>query len=309
MEKTFVTNNFLMNKIDEVGKYILNDEEVPDDVLLGFINELGVSNLLVPGIVDEEAINFEVLASDDETVNALPVFSDDDAFINYYGEDSDFEAIPNDIRVYIELMGESDIDGLVINPGGLEFYLEKEVLENLPLNPMIEIEDDFEGYGPDQLQNIAQNATNESLLEFMKSDNDHFEAFMLELQKATLLVAVVSEEDLSQHAEDGIISLDETGTLPLCTTGDDEVLLGVLFTSPDKIRNAIEDGDELNYYYQIALMDDFLEFVLKSDMDGILINPGEEEYVIGREDLLEAYGGLAFNNPSFKRATEYAFLL
>ena len=309
MERTFITNNFLMNKINEIGNYIVNDEEAPDDVFISFINELGVSNLLAPGIVDEESINFEVLTSDDESFNALPVFSDDDAFIDYYGEDSDFEAIANDIRFYIELIGESEIDGLVINPGNLEFYLEKEVLENLPLNPVIEIKDDFEGYNSDQLQNIAQNATNESLISFMNDDDNHFEALMLELQKATLLDAVVSEEDLSQHAENGIISLDETGTLPLCTTGDDDVQLGVLFTSPDKIRNAIEEDSELNYYYQIALLDDFIEFVLKSDMDGIIINPSEEDYVIGRDELLEAYGGLTYNNPSFKKAIDYAFIL
>lgn len=309
MERTFITNNFLMNKINEIGNYIANDEEAPEELFIGFINELGVSNLLVPGIVDDDSLNFEVLSSDDETVNALPVFSDDEVFIGYYGEDTEFEAMPNDIRFYIDLMGESDIDGLVINPGSMEFYLEKEVLENLPLNPVIEIKDDFEGYGPDQLQNIAQNATNESLISFMNDDDNHFEALMLELQKATLLDAVVSEEDLSQHAENGIISLDETGTLPLCTTGDDDVQLGVLFTSPDKIRNAIEEDSELNYYYQIALLDDFIEFVLKSDMDGIIINPSEEDYVIGRDELLEAYGGLTYNNPSFKKAIDYAFTL
>ena len=57
------------------------------------------------------------------------------------------------------------------------------------------------------------------------------------------------------------------------------------------------------------MLGEFLEFVLKSDMDGIIINPGSDDYLIGREALLEAYGGLALDNPAFKNAMDYAFML
>ena len=72
---------------------------------------------------------------------------------------------------------------------------------------------------------------------------------------------------------------------------------------------SLDDGDGMNHYYQVTLLDDLIEFILLSDMDGIIINPGLDDYLISREYLLQAYLGLTYDNPSFKNAADYAFIL
>ena len=309
MQRSYVTNNHLVSKFNEIGGYFEDGNEVPEYLFIQFVQELGVSNLLIPGIIEDDTLSFDILTSDDESIDVLPLFSDDDAFIECYGEDSEFSPIANDIRLYIDLLNESEIDGILFNPDSLDFLLERDILVNLPLPPVIETDDEFEGYDGERLLNIAQEAANDSLIEFLKSDDDSFEALMLELQKSTLLNAVVSEEDLSVYAKNGVISSEDAGEFLLCTTGDDETQFGVLFTGTDAIRQGMDEESEMNCYCQVALLGEFLEFVLKSDMDGIIINPGSDDYLIGREALLEAYGGLALDNPAFKNARDYAFML
>ena len=309
MQRSYVTNDYLVDKFNEIGVYFEDGNEVPENLFIQFVQELGVSNLLIPGIVEEDSLSFDILTSDDDSIDVIPLFSDDEAFIGCYGEESEFSPIANDIRFYIDLVKDSEVYGILFNPDTTDFLLPKEILVNLPFPPVIKINDESEGYGGEQLLNIAQNATNDSFVEFMRSEGDSFEALMLELQKSVLLNVVVSEEDLSVYAKNGIISGDDAGEFALCTTGDEQTQFGVLFTSTDAIRQSLDEESELNYYYQIALLDEFIEFVLKSDMDGIIINPGSDDYIIGREALLEAYGGLTLDNPAFKRAMDYAFIL
>ena len=309
MQKSYVTNDYLASRINEIGGYLEDGNDVPEELFIQFIQELGVSNLLIPGIIDEETLSFDILTSDDDSIDVIPLFSDDEEFIGYYGEDSEFSPIANDIRFYIDLINDNELDGILFNPDSEDFLLARDILVNLPFPPSIEVNYGFEPYDGEKLLNIAQNVTNDSLNEFIRSEDNHFESLMLELQKSVLLNVVVSEDDLSVHARNGIISSEDAGNFVLCTTGDDETQLGVLFTGTDAIMQSLDDESELNYYYQIALLDEFIEFVLKSDMDGIIINLGSDDYLIGRDALLEAYGGLTCDNPAFKNSMDYAFIL
>lgn len=309
MQRSYVTNDYLVDKFNEIGGYFEDGNEVPEHLFVQFVQELGVSNLLIPGIMEDDSLSFDILTSDDDSIDVLPLFSDDEAFIECYGEDSEFSPIANDIRFYIDILNESELDGILFNPDSVDFLLARDILVNLPFPPVIEVNDESEGYDGEQLLNIARNATNDSLIRFLESDDDSFEALMLELMKSTLLNVVVSEEDLSLYAKNGVISSEDAGEFVMCTTGDEETQLGVLFTGTDAIRQGLEDESGMNYYFQVALIGEFIEFVLKSDMDGIIINPGSDDYVIGREALLEAYGGLALDNPAFKNAMDYAFIL
>lgn len=309
MNRTAITNNYLKDAIFETKRYLDDEKDVDEHTFIRLVKELGVSSLLIPGLIEDETLNFEILISDDDEKNVLPLFCDDDEFIDYYGEDSGLDAIPNNIEFYVDLVRDNDFDGWIINPANEDLFMGSELLLEIPFSMQFEIEDNFEGYSPEKLLSIARNATNDSLVEFMKEDNSQFEALMMELSRANLLNVIVSDEDLSSYAREGIISVNDAGDFTLCTTGDDESQFGILFTGMDAIAQTVDAESGLSYYCQLTMLGDFMKFILQSDMDGIIINPGLDDYLISREYLLEAYGGLDYNNPNFKNAIDYAFLI
>ena len=300
--QTDVTNNHFKLTIHEIQAYIINDEEIPQELFIDFVGELKFTNLLLPGVIDGDDLIFEDFTSDESTV--LPLYTDDKEFASNYDGTSEYEPLPNDIEYYVELVNDQEFDGVLINPGSSDFYIGTDILNNIPFGPDISIEDDIEGYDAEKLHDIAKGAANDSLVEFMKSGNNQFEALMLELEKATLLNVVASDDDLDD--ENGIITISEVSDFELCTTNDGVDEYGILFTSIDAINETKGEG---NFYCQVALLDDFIDFVLRSDMAGIIINPGLHDYVISREYLIEAFGGLTYSNPKFKNALDYMFVL
>lgn len=309
MIETYATNNYLKNQLNRLENSLSDDGDVPEEVFIDFINELNVSTLMIAGIVHDDDLDFEVLATEDEDMQVIALFTDEEEFSKNYPGDSEYEPLANDIGVYIELIRDNDIDGLVINPSSSEFFLEKDLLLELPLNNKEDVEDDSEAYSAGELYRISRDATNDSLLDFIRSDNDSFEQLMNELSKSTLLNLVVSEEDLTGHAVDNIISRDDVGEFSLCATGSDDTHFGIVFTDIDAIKQTLDDEDNIHCYCQLTLLDDFMEFILLNDMDGIIINPGLDDYLISREYLLEAYHGLTYNHPGFKNAADYAFII
>ena len=309
MIETYATNNYLKTRLHEIEKHLGDDGEIPGDVIIDFVNELNVSTLMIPGIINGDDLDFEVLASEDDDMNVIALFTDSEEFQAYYPSGTEYGPVANDIGFYIDLVREYDLEGVILNPASSEFFLERDLLLELPLNTKIENMDDFKGYGGEELYEISKSINNDSLLEFMRSDNDSFEELMLELSKSTLLNLVVSNEDLTGYARGNVISRSDAGDFSICATGDEDNDFGVVFTGTDAIRQSLDDGDGMNHYYQVTLLDDLIEFILLSDMDGIIINPGLDDYLISREYLLQAYHGLTYDNPSFKNAADYAFIL
>lgn len=298
-----VTNGHLKKIIGEVKEFLESNEEMPHDLLTDFIGELKYSNLLLAGKTEGDDLIFENLTSDDG-LSVIALYTDEDEFEKAYS-DSDYQAIPNEIEYYIELVNDHEFVGILINPENEDVFIEREFLNGIPVAE-ISKSDDGEGYSSQKLRDIAINASNESLAEFMKSGDDHFEALMLELSKATLLCVVASDDELEEHANDGIIAVEDVSDFELCTTIDGENEYGILFTDVDAINETKGEG---NFYCQLALLDDFMDFVLRSDMDGIIINPAKDDYLISRQYLIEAYGGISYNNPNFKNALDYLFVL
>lgn len=306
MEKTYITNNHLKHAIQEFQKYLDNDEDAPREVFIELMSELKVSNLLIPGKIEDDSLNFENLISEEDESCVIPLFSDDDEFISCYGEDYELDPIACEFDYYLELVENLELDGIVINIESEDLFIESELLSNYPFSQLDET-DDEEGYEPNRLYQIAKEAKNDSLLEFIKEGNDQFEALMLELQKSCLLNVVSSDESLDEFAKEGIIAAEDVDGFEVCSTAVDDEEYAILFTSIDAINET--KSDDAYYYAQLAMLDEFFEYVLTGDMDGIIINPGKQDYVIPRSYILEAYGGLAYSNPKFKRAIDYAFIL
>ena len=309
MEKSYVTNNHFRKVLNEVGDFLERGEEIPEDLFAEFLNELKFSNLLVPGTFEGENFISENIQLDNGAV-VIPLYTDDVEYVKDDYVEDQYSPVPNDIQYYIDLLNENDGDGVVINPTTESFVIPIDMLNEFPLNSGIEFNDNFggEGYGPEQLKNIAENVTNDSLLNFIRnpSNEENFEGLMLELPKATLLNEFVSDENFEIYATNGIISLSDVESFTLSTIFADDVEFGILFTS----KNAIIDPvtvDTGNYYaYQITVLSEFIDYVLRQDMVGIVINPNLDEYFIPRHVLFNYSSVL--DNPNFKQAVEYAFL-
>ena len=307
MQKSYVTNNHFRRVLNDLGDFLERGEEPPEDLFAAFINELRVSNLLVPGIFEgENFISENIFLEDGLTV--IPLYTDDVEYIKDDNVDDQYDPVPNDILDYIEILNDNCGDGVVINPASECFTIPINLLNDFPLNSGITFNDNFNGgYGPEQLKNIAENITNDSLVNFIRnsSNMNNFEGLMLELSKSTLLNSFFSDDDFATYADNGIVLLNEVNKYQLATIIDDAEA-GILFTS----KNAMLDGavdDVNNYYvYQITVLSEFIDFVLRHDMVGIVINPNLEDYFIPRYALFN-YSSI-LDNPSFKNAIDYAFL-
>lgn len=307
MERTYITNNHLKSAVQEFQKYMDKDEEPPQDVFIEMMNELKVSNLLIPGKIEGDSLNFENLSSEEDDITVLPLFTDDEEFIRQNGEDYELDPIACDFDYYLDLIENVAIDGILINCASDEFLIESELLLEYPFIQFVEDDGEDEGFEAEKLKDIAKSTKNDSLLEFIRSGDTQFEALMLELQKSSPLNVVASEESLDEFGENGIISADDVGDFELCTANVEDGEFAILFTDIDAISKT--KCEDMYCYCQLALLDEFFEYVLCSDMDGIIINPGLEDYVIPRSYILEAYGALTYSNPDFKKAIDYAFII
>lgn len=308
MQKSYVTNNHLRNIFNELGNYLENGQEPPEELFAEFLSELRVSNLLVPGIVEGDDLIFENLTNDDgETV--IPLYTDDDEYVKDKGLHSEYDPIPNDIRYYIDLINENKFNGFIINLASESLFMPVDLLNNLSINQTFSINDNFGGYGPDQLKNIAENISNDSLINFIRnpSNENNFDGLMLELTKSTLLNVIIDEKNLGNYSNNGIIYGEDVGGFEVCNTSNEEENFGILFTSKSAILRTMDSNSEFFYYYQVTILSEFFDYVLRSDMGGIIINPGLDDYFIPRNFLLTFSN--VMDNPSFKQAIDYAFLL
>lgn len=278
MQESYVTNNNLRSVFNELGNYLEKGQEPPEDLFLEFLGELRVSNLLVPGIVDGDELISENLTNDvGETV--IPLYTDDEEYVKDKGLNSEYDPIPNDIRYYVDLINENNFNGIIINLASEAFFIPTDLLNNLSIGPTFSINDNFSGYGPDQLKNIAENTSNDSLVNFIRNssnDND-IDGLMMELTKSTLLNVIVDDRNLGNYSSNGIISREDVGGFEVCNTGNDEENFGILFTSKEAILDTMDPDSEFYYYYQITILSEFFDYVLRSDMGGVVINPGLDD--------------------------------
>lgn len=308
MEKTYVTNDYFKAVVVELKKYVERNQEIPDELFDDFVNEIRVSNLLALGFEDGDRFTTDgtLLTRGDEVF--LPVYTDDDEYLKDNGPNTEFELIPNDIIDYIDMLNQNDGDGIVINPASECFTIYTHLLNDLPLNSGISFQDNFSGYGPEQLKNIAENAPNDSIINFIRNDSneDNFEGLMLELSKSILLNPRFSDEKFENYANNGIVFVDDMESY-ISTVVDDDQEYGILFTSKNAILDTVNEDSKEDHAYQITILSEYFDIMLRGDCDGVVINPYLEGYFIPR-NILFKYSSI-LDNPSFKQASKYVFLL
>ena len=313
MTDSYVTNNHLKDVVDELKRYLDNENDAPLELIANFICELKVSNLLIPAVEEEDAFAFEHIASEEDGSTYIPLFTDIEEFQKHDIKDSEFGPVSFDFDVYTDLILENELDGIILNIEGNFLPIEKPFIEEMFNISETEDDDTVEAYNKDELKDIFENITNESLVEFINDEdsNDDIERLYVELSNSTLLNLVINDKPLDEFAKDGIIDADDVDGFSLCTIDMEEINMGAIFTDKASISKAINEDSGLYYYGQVTVLSELFDFILRNDMDGVVINPNGEDYVISREDILPQASGIEIivENPVFRDSLDYAFLL
>ena len=303
-----VTNKYLKKALIDLQNALEGDGDASSELMV-LINESKMSNLLIPGIDDGEDLIYETLISEEDDMTFLPLFTDSEEFYKFYDEDSEYEPIANEFEIYAGIT--EDVDAIIIDAEGEEFIATKEMIE-LACEDFSAQKDDVEAKDASQIRQIYDSISNESLSQFIadESNANDFEGLMVEISASKLLDLVVSEDSLDEFGEDGIIKAEDVDGFSLCTLEDDEGgRYAILFTDKNAIADAIDD--DLFYYAQITNVSALFEFVLRNDMDGVVINPNGDEFIIPRSVLLAQASGieLVAEDASLSNSLEYTFKL
>ena len=291
------TNNHLKNSIGQLNNFMRNHNEPPADLGKEFITELRISNLLLPAKIKVEGITFPHLETDEGMV-MLPLFTDEEALSRYT---RDFNPVVNDFEYYAMLVAELKFDGIVINPHTDDFFIASEMIRKVP--PMLSnISKD--GYGAEKLKAIADEAENRELLAFISND-DNFNKFdrLSDIMKESCLLNVVACED---SVTDEVIEKSEVGGFVLSTFTSGDGVYCTMFTGKNAI-SVTADRSRANYYCQVSNMIEIFKYVLTTDMEGIIINPGLQEYYIPRNVIIDWIDDEGFLNRNLSAANDYAF--
>ena len=295
-----VTNKYLKSSISEISNFYKNNTKPPEDMYLNLLMELKVSELLIPVVFDGEKLSFPNIEVDDGT-SLIPLFTSNDELKKYSDE---FESFPNEIAYYIKMVNDFGFDGILIDAGSDEFCIDNVVLNKIPLTRKVESDNAFDGI---KLRDIALSEKNEKLKRFIakESNFNKFDKLSKILLDSVLLNVVVSEKDLSEFVHDGVIDRNEADTFTLFTNNSGRDNYGTVYTDTDAIVSFHEDL-EFFYYVQVTNKYSVFHFLLSNDLDGIIINPGTDDYYVPRQVMLRLLNDDLVNT-DFAEATRYAF--
>ena len=179
----------------------------------------------------------------------------------------DFDYFSNEIAYYIELVKDYGFDGILIDLGSDEFCIDDVLLKKIPLTRQKESKNPFDA---EKLRDIALSEKNESLKRFIQNEDRN-----------------------------------EANTFTLFTTKSGREHYGTLYTDTDAI---VSFHETLKYHYYVQVTNKYtvFNFILANDLDGLIINPGTDDYYVPRQVLLRLLND-DLVNPDLANATRYAF--
>jgi len=273
-----ITHKHLRTVIEDIYS---NGNEVTESLLSRLINEFRYSNLYIPAKRENGRLNFIIY--DDEDLKITPLFTDLDEFHKFY-KSADIEVLNNSFELYQNILKTSDIEGYILNPASEKYLFKKEfilAIKNIPKTNFYSTN----AYSEDELKAIMKSLDNEELEGFISNPQNigDYEALFERLSNSRLLAAMISENDLAAYMKDGVINQQSTG--PLATMYMDNVggSYAALFTSESKIKDVNVRGYK---YSQLVNLATLVNFVLCEDMEGIILNPGSDNVLISRLNLL-----------------------
>ncbi len=287
------TNNHLKTIMGQAINFIKNGTQLPEDLAYILVEELKVSNLIIPAEIEDEGINFPQVIGNNELI-LIPLFTDIEEFSKKYTDE--FKPLSNELSYYVNMINDLDLDGIIIDSESDEFFVDKYLLNQItPFS-----RNNTGKYDAQTLRRIAQDISNDKLVEVIR--RAEYEGDLLELFGQSVLVNVVSSSDV---CEDGILYRHTAKEFNFTTIHQGLSEYGVLFTDISEIKKSSYNQD--NYYFQITNYYEVFRYVLMNDLDGIIINPGQDEFYIERNVLIKIYEDQRLENPDLANSIDYAF--
>ena len=301
MRKYFVNHDNLRRHLAEFEE---KGDDVSDDTLNMLLAELQHSCLIIAGDVSTTH-QMAVFNHDGKRHGFL--FTDMDEF-RKFDPNGECPSQACDFELYKTMVESGDVDGFVLNPMSEGFIIIREIFESIRILPQRDYPSDG-AYNSFELKGLRDSMDNRKLEEFIgdPSNIGRYEELFDEISDSTLLTLMVSRDDLSEFAEDGIINMEDTprGFLYVDDMGGK---YATVYTSEDRISSVSTD---LNKYSQIVNFSQLTNYVLNAGLDGIIINPKCENVMIFREVLLEYWSLLevSCNDYKLNTAIKHMFLI
>lgn len=309
MNDISLTNNHLLDVCEHLNLY-LEKEEAPDDLLISFLCELYVSNLIVPAIVENEKFIFENITLDDGK-SYLPLFTDIAQYARHEVEANNSMPLVHDFEIYDEIIKKSNLDGILINMDSDCIKIPKDIIADLIAKDAVRYDEDTEPYTVDEIMEIYDNISNDDLVEFLKSEEITSDELFAHLSKSCLLNVVFSDDPLDEYLKDGVIMADDVDGFDLCTVQEEGINFAAVFTSKESVQKALNKDADITYYGQVTILSELFDFVLENDMDGVIIDPNSTNFIIKREELHPQATGvdIIVEDSRIRDSLQYAFEL
>lgn len=301
MRKHFVNHDNLRRHLAEFEK---KGEDVSDETLNMLLGELQHSCLIIAGDV---STTHQMAMFDHDGKRYGFLFTDMDEF-RKFDPNSECPSEACDFEVYKTMVESGDADGFVLNPMSEGFIIIREIFKSISHLPQHDYPPEG-SYTSFELRDLRDSMDNRELEDFLNDSSNigRYEELFARISGSTLLTLMVSREDLTEFAEDGIINMENKpmGFLYLDNMGGK---YATVYTSEEKISSVMTD---LNKYSQIVNFSQLTNYALNDGLDGIIINPNCENVMISREVLLEYWSVLEefCNDSKLNNAIKHMFLI
>ena len=303
VRKTTLKHKHLREVLDQI---MTMGDDAPDLAYVRLFEEFKHSSLIIAGNFGGGSMDMSTVKTEIGVFGML--FTDMDEFKKVF-PDYEVGSQEHFLSKYVEFLERTDLSGFILNFKSEGFIMPKELMESFKNLPDFNFPRD-EAYGPKELKDLKDSIDNEKLESFIKDPKNiaKYDELFEEMSSSTLLTLMLSSDDLTDKAEDGIISGSDDnpmGFLYIDHLGGD---YATVYTSEDKMTDI---DTPFNKYSQIVNMAHITLYVLNEDMDGIIINPNDENILLTRETLLD-YSSMIeeiCNDPKLNAAMLHMFLI
>ena len=283
-----------------------NNNQLTEELTIRLINEFRYSNLHIPAKRDDFTLNFIIYEEDG--LKLTPLFTDPDEFHKFFGDEEDIQLMQNSFELYQNILKTTDIEGYILNPASEKYVFDRQFIldiKNIPKTNFYTTDT----YSREEIRQM-KSSRNENLERFIgnPANAGDFEALFELMSGSTLLTMMVSDIDLSKKAENGIISMMDSGPLAQMYTDRVGGVYATIFSSEDKIKKVNTPKFKYSQVVNLAML---VNFVLNEDMDGIVLNPDTDNVLIPRATLLRYSLGFEkfANDEKLCHSIYYMFLI
>lgn len=281
-------------------------DDAPLEAYVRLFEEFKHSSLIIAGNFGEDLMDMSTVKTEIGVFGML--FTDMDEF-NKVFPDYGVGSKEHFFTTYVDFLKKTDLSGYILNFKSEGFIMPRDLMDSFKDLPDFNFPTD-DAYNSKELKNLKDSINNEKLESFIKDPKNiaKYDELFEEMSSSTLLTLMLSKDDLSDNAEDGIISSSKdnpVGFLYIDHLGGE---YATVYTSEEKMT-AI--NTPFKKYSQIVNPAHMVMFVLNEDMDGLIINPGNEQILLTRETLLDYSEVIekTCNNPKLNKAMLCMFLM